>query len=170
MTRLVFAFLAASGVFTTVVAWLPPSMNAVSTHSPKTSCHIHSKPGSAREFSFSEPCATQCYSHRKSARDGTSKMTMSPSLSKSISSVLATTAFLTVSWWCSTIPIMAAYDSNHWNVNMVAQAKEMASGSGSRVNKDPESLLRYGLPIDNKEVSYGFFFILSFILFMYSSF
>jgi len=31
-------------------------------------------------------------------------------------------------------------------------AKEMASGTGSRVNKDPESLLRYGLPIQNKEV------------------
>jgi len=39
------------------------------------------------------------------------------------------------------------------HVTMVAQAKEMASGSGSRVNKDPESLLRYGLPINNKEVS-----------------
>jgi hypothetical protein len=36
---------------------------------------------------------------------------------------------------------------------MTANAKEMASGSGSRVNKDPESLLRYGLPISNKEVS-----------------
>eukprot|EP01082_Thalassiosira_pseudonana_P006497 g5818.t1 g5818 contig20:227119-228635(-) len=34
----------------------------------------------------------------------------------------------------------------------MANAKEMASGTGSRVNKDPESLLRYGLPIDNKEV------------------
>jgi len=29
----------------------------------------------------------------------------------------------------------------------VAYAKEKASGTGSRVNKDPESLLRYGLPI-----------------------
>ena len=36
--------------------------------------------------------------------------------------------------------------------NIVANAKEMASGSGSRVNKDPESLLRYGLPIKNNEV------------------
>lgn len=35
----------------------------------------------------------------------------------------------------------------------VASAKDKASGSGSRVNKDPESLLRYGLPIQNKEVS-----------------
>jgi len=38
------------------------------------------------------------------------------------------------------------------NDNFVANAKEMASGTGSRVNKDPESLLRYGLPINNKEV------------------
>jgi uncharacterized paraquat-inducible protein A len=36
----------------------------------------------------------------------------------------------------------------------VATAKDKASGSGSRVNKDPESLLRYGLPIQNKEVSF----------------
>ena len=33
------------------------------------------------------------------------------------------------------------------------EAKEMASASGSRVNKDPESLLRLGLPIPkDKEV------------------
>jgi hypothetical protein len=45
-------------------------------------------------------------------------------------------------------------------MTMVAFAKEMASASGSRVNKDPESLLRYGLPIDNKEVSTQMFCIL----------
>jgi hypothetical protein len=38
-----------------------------------------------------------------------------------------------------------------------AVAKEMASGSGSRVNKDAESLLRYGLPIKNTEVSEDIF-------------
>lgn len=46
-------------------------------------------------------------------------------------------------------------NNNHNNVivsSSMANAKEMASGTGSRVNKDPESLLRYGLPIDNKEV------------------
>lgn len=41
----------------------------------------------------------------------------------------------------------------HSPITAVASAKEMASGSGSRVNKDPDSLLRYGLPINNKEVS-----------------
>jgi cyclophilin family peptidyl-prolyl cis-trans isomerase len=33
-----------------------------------------------------------------------------------------------------------------------AHAKELSSGSGSRVNKDPESLLRYGLPMQPKEM------------------
>jgi hypothetical protein len=43
---------------------------------------------------------------------------------------------------------------NHIRTSLFADAKEMASGSGSRVNKDPESLLRYGLPIPkDKEVS-----------------
>jgi hypothetical protein len=37
--------------------------------------------------------------------------------------------------------------------SVVVEAKEMASGSGSRVNKDAESLLRYGLPIPkDKEI------------------
>jgi len=36
--------------------------------------------------------------------------------------------------------------------NNVANAVEKASGTGSRVNKDAESLLRLGLPIKNKEV------------------
>jgi len=37
--------------------------------------------------------------------------------------------------------------------SVVADAKEMASGSGARVNKDAESLLRYGLPIPkDKEI------------------
>ena len=34
----------------------------------------------------------------------------------------------------------------------VVQAKELASGSGSKVNKDPLSLLRLGLPGQPKEV------------------
>ena len=34
----------------------------------------------------------------------------------------------------------------------VAQARELASGSGSKVNKDPNSLLRLGLPGQPKEV------------------
>jgi len=42
---------------------------------------------------------------------------------------------------------------NEIHSSVVADAKEMASGSGSRVNKDPESLLRLGLPIPkDKEI------------------
>jgi hypothetical protein len=43
--------------------------------------------------------------------------------------------------------------SNIIQHNFAADAREKASGTGSRVNKDPESLLRLGLPINNKEVS-----------------
>lgn len=49
----------------------------------------------------------------------------------------------------SSIPSVSG---NYVIASSVASAKEMASGSGTRVNKDPESLLRYGLPIKNKEV------------------
>lgn len=42
---------------------------------------------------------------------------------------------------------------NELRSHVVADAKEMASASGSRVNKDAESLLRYGLPIPkDKEI------------------
>lgn len=56
----------------------------------------------------------------------------------------------------------AIHNNNHYSTSLflndirssvVAEAKEMASGSGSRVNKDAESLLRYGLPIPkDKEI------------------
>lgn len=52
-------------------------------------------------------------------------------------------------------PVTTAFPGAAGNdviASSVASAKEMASGSGTRVNKDPESLLRYGLPINNKEV------------------
>jgi hypothetical protein len=52
-------------------------------------------------------------------------------------------------------------------IGMVANAKEMASGSGSRVNKDPESLLRYGLPITNKEVSTASMILVCIILVLF---
>lgn len=77
---------------------------------------------------------------------------------KSIRSIFTATTVLTIGWWSSSIalPNLPHTYDNHNNINPivlnVANAKEMASGSGSRVNKDPESLLRYGLPIQNKEV------------------
>jgi len=52
----------------------------------------------------------------------------------------------------STFPDYVANNNNNMILSSIANAKEMASGSGTRVNKDPESLLRLGLPIKNKEV------------------
>lgn len=66
------------------------------------------------------------------------------------------TAAVTASLWSA--PAFMASTGVNSNPNMpfatqtTAVAKEMASGSGSRVNKDPDSLLRYGLPINSKEV------------------
>lgn len=80
---------------------------------------------------------------------------------QSISSWLgkvATTAAITASLWGA--PSVVA-ENVLWNIDAspnqivssyVASAKEMASGTGSRVNKDADSLLRLGLPIQNKEV------------------
>jgi hypothetical protein len=55
--------------------------------------------------------------------------------------------------WSGSIPLIDVPSSTmSFAPPQSAFAKEMASGSGSRVNKDPESLLRLGLPIANKEV------------------
>ena len=55
----------------------------------------------------------------------------------------------------NTCTLQDVNNNNHNNLlnDRVVSAKEMASGSGSRVNKDADSLLRYGLPIKSKEVS-----------------
>lgn len=58
--------------------------------------------------------------------------------------------FITASLWISPVALEQSHIPTM--ISSQAAAKEMASGSGSRVNKDPESLLRYGLPINNKEV------------------
>jgi hypothetical protein len=65
-----------------------------------------------------------------------------------IGKALATTFLVTASLWSAPAVTSPVFP------NQQAMAKEMASGSGARVNKDAESLLRYGLPINNKEVRY----------------
>jgi nicotinamide mononucleotide adenylyltransferase len=75
----------------------------------------------------------------------------------------AAATFLAGAIWASPAAILGNYNDhsiianplfNQIQSSVVADAKEMASGSGSRVNKDPESLLRLGLPIPkDKEVS-----------------
>jgi peptidylprolyl isomerase len=73
----------------------------------------------------------------------------SKQMERTATKVLATTALITTLWSAPSVPFF------HEHHPPAAAAKEMASGSGSRVNKDPESLLRYGLPIKNAEVSYS---------------
>ncbi len=74
---------------------------------------------------------------------------------KDMKNIVTTTIMSTLLWTAS--PLLSSDNillpNHNSNDNFVANAKEMASGSGSRVNKDPESLLRYGLPIPkDKEV------------------
>ena len=80
---------------------------------------------------------------------------------------MLTTGLLTASLWAAPTALVqnqVIYSNIIINNNLVgteivsssvANAKQMASATGSRVNKDPESLLRYGLPIDSKEVQYS---------------
>ena len=65
------------------------------------------------------------------------------------------TGLVTASLWAAPAMVQNTFvgmDAPQILTSSVANAKQMASASGSRVNKDPESLLRYGLPINSKEV------------------
>lgn len=94
--------------------------------------------------------------------DITNRESNNNNIAKEIKNIMTTT-FMAASLWASPAfftPNAITSNDNHNLLNemvrnhIVADAKEMASGSGSRVNKDPESLLRYGLPIPkDKEVS-----------------
>jgi len=81
----------------------------------------------------------------------------SKNLEETIRGALQATALSALLWLSPMTISVGAWKKveplSSWiTTSIVANAKEMASGSGSRVNKDPESLLRYGLPIKNKEV------------------
>lgn len=71
---------------------------------------------------------------------------------------LVTTGLVTASLWAAPAIVQDTFvgvdGAPPVLTSSVASAKQMASASGSRVNKDPESLLRYGLPINSKEVRY----------------
>jgi len=68
----------------------------------------------------------------------------------------------------STFPDYVANNNNNMISSSIANAKEMASGSGTRVNKDPESLLRLGLPIKNKEVCFVYIcYLCSYLVLIY---
>ncbi|KAL3929911.1 MAG: hypothetical protein SGBAC_011998, partial [Bacillariaceae sp.] len=58
------------------------------------------------------------------------------------------TATVTAFLWGAPVPLTHQLPGSPY----IANAVEKASGTGSRVNKDADSLLRLGLPIKNKEV------------------
>mmetsp|Transcript_11862 Transcript_11862/g.34016 ORF Transcript_11862/g.34016 Transcript_11862/m.34016 type:complete len:461 (+) Transcript_11862:42-1424(+) len=80
--------------------------------------------------------------------------------SNNVFSTFCATAAMSALLWGS--PGMLAEPANNHQLpfglneivqqNVVASAKDKASATGSRVNKDAESLLRLGLPIESKEV------------------
>ena len=81
---------------------------------------------------------------------------------------MGATAALSMALWGAPTALISSSVGGHQSMMppmieqvFAANAKEKASGSGSRVNKDAESLLRYGLPIKNKEVSSILPFLLS---------
>ena len=69
-------------------------------------------------------------------------------LSRNVGKVVASAAVSAALWGSD----LAPFAQQQMMQVQPVQAVEKASGSGSRVNKDAESLLRYGLPIQNKEV------------------
>jgi len=69
------------------------------------------------------------------------------SVKQTMATLFVTSSLMGLTWASPAIVAPFQHDSP-----AIVRAVEKASGSGSRVNKDAESLLRYGLPIKNKEV------------------
>eukprot|EP00980_Cylindrotheca_fusiformis_P005338 scaffold1138_cov128-Cylindrotheca_fusiformis.AAC.20 len=72
-----------------------------------------------------------------------------------VAKACATVAMTSLLWCAPGIMAEQTFSNNlpfPAETSVVANAVEKASGTGSRVNKDADSLLRYGLPIKNKEV------------------
>ena len=145
--------------FTAVVAWAPQQHPKHKLSAHRHSSHDRCIKRTDDFVRFSKPTFGR-HQHIFSTRkpDDESYISTKSNIVKSIQSIFTATTVLTVGWWVSSVAVPflpQSYDNtNNFNpiILNVANAKEMASGSGSRVNKDPESLLRYGLPIQNKEV------------------
>ena len=119
---------------------------------------IHSISKNAGIFSLQKPSFLS--SERKESRNFMSKNDenyLMNDIMKGAKGAIST-GMMAALLWASPIAMVNMNENNMIMDNsirssLVADAKELASGSGSRVNKDAESLLRYGLPINNKEVS-----------------
>jgi len=86
-----------------------------------------------------------------SLKSSSTTLNLSNGWKEQLSKTLATSALITGALFTFNDPSLLP-NNMYFQSEIVASAKEMASGSGSRVNKDPDSLLRYGLPINSKDV------------------
>ena len=128
-TTILVALVAGSNSATSVSAFVPPSPQQQSFTATTATTQLHAA------------------ANNKNNNDN-----LMAHVAKQVASALVVGA----TFWASPAAIAPHYPNS---IVGVANAKEKASGSGSRVNKDPESLLRYGLPIKNKEVSYECYYV-----------
>lgn len=99
-------------------------------------------------LTFASVCA---FSHHSAPKNQNAKLQDAP-VADLVSKAFATAA-MTAFLWGAQMPLTQQLPDSPF----VANAIEKASGTGSRVNKDADSLLRLGLPIKNKEVRIGMF-------------
>lgn len=108
----------------------------------------------AMTFSHSRLLAHHNHHNVKSAENNNNNFFVNAMKQWTMAAMVATTIWASPAAMAPFAATHAVFQDNAIiNTMGVASAKDKASGSGSRVNKDPESLLRYGLPIQNKEVS-----------------
>lgn len=124
--------------FTTVLVALVAGSNSATSVSAFV-------PPSPQQQSFTATTATATTELHANKNNNNNNDNLMAHVAKQVASALVVGA----TFWASPAAIAPHYPNS---IVGVANAKEKASGSGSRVNKDPESLLRYGLPIKNKEV------------------
>ena len=128
-TTVLVALVAGSNSATSVSAFVPPSPQQQSFTATTATTQLHAAANNKNNYD-----------------------NLMAHVAKQVASALVVGA----TFWASPAAIAPHYPNS---IVGVANAKEKASGSGSRVNKDPESLLRYGLPIKNKEVSYECYYV-----------
>lgn len=102
--------------------------------------------GSASAFSSPQSHAQRTFSTQLEAESSNNNL---------VARACATAAMTVFLWGAPGIVAEQTMSNNlpfPVQTSTIANAVEKASGTGSRVNKDADSLLRYGLPINNKEV------------------
>jgi hypothetical protein len=141
-------------------------MMPLTTITTSSTSNLHPPPSSGERLGMAHRKTSSC--EAESSSSSSTSLVPPPTTPPHFWSKVGTMAAISLALWAgpttlvaSTINIGASVDQQQQQHQgntaslqqyFSASAKEMASGSGSRVNKDAESLLRYSLPIKNKEV------------------